>query len=233
MIDTLIMAGRYREALELPAAWSDSAREVGARAEHQAYALACVNRVEAAYNLGRLDVAQVMIAELGSVRLDGDAKVAFELQRAWLAVLCGSPERALASLEGVRVALPAYRAELCYARGFALSALGRHAAARSEAQRGLGVALRASSVRNGLYLCAAIAHAADDPTRALRWYEAGFEHPYRAQGGAALVSFGELLAGRGDRARAELAYISALDRDPQSHACDTARARLAQLRAAV
>jgi tetratricopeptide (TPR) repeat protein len=230
MIDTLIMAGRYHEALTLPDAWSLEAREHGARRDSDWFILARVNAAEALENLGRMPEAVALVSKLeADCDAGSPARGGVCMQAAWIATLVGEPARALTLLEAVRLMPAEYRAELHYTRALALSALGRHDDACREAQRGFCSAVRASSFRNGLYILGSIAHHAGDHAQAARHFEAGFEHPYRAQGGAALVCFGDTLQVLGRIDQAKHLYEAVAERDPQSHARDQAAEKLLQL----
>ena len=230
MIDTLIMAGHYHEALTLPDAWSLEAREHGAQCDSVYFILARLNAAEALYNLGRVPEAATLVFKLEAECDAGSiARGVVSLQAAWIATLVGEPTRALTLLDALP-SLPAdYRAELHYTLALAMSALGRHADARREAEHGFRSAMRASSFRNGLYMLGSIAHHAGDHVQAARHFEAGFEHPYRAQGGAALVCFGDTLQVLGHIEQAEQVYEAVAERDPQSHARDQAGEKLLQL----
>jgi tetratricopeptide (TPR) repeat protein len=235
MIDTLVMAGQYRAALELPLNWSARAREQGALGDPRYVALAHVNMAEALYNMGRVEEAWQMVqrvsAELGD---DAVALAGVRLQQAWIAVLRREPAAALEVASEVRVrALPfAYHAELRYTKASALCALGRHAAARREALAGCQCAVRASSARNGLFLLASIALGAGDIDRALLHFEAAMKHPYQAQGGAALFAYAQLLGERGQMASACATYRALLERDPEHPLCAAARDALRRVSAA-
>lgn len=230
MIDTLIMAGHYREALALPEAWSLEAREKGARRDPDWSILAHVNATEALENLGRVPEAAILISKLDT-ECDADslARHAVSVQAAWIATLVGEPARALTLLKALHFMPADYRAELSYTRALALLALGRHTEASREAQRGLRSAVRVSSFRNGLYMLGLIAHHAGDHVRAASHFQAGFEHPYRFQGGAALVCFGNTLQVLGRIDQAKNVYEAVAERDPQSHACDQANEKLLRM----
>ena len=230
MIDTLIMAGYYHEALTLPDAWSLEAREHGGRRDSDWFILARVNAVEALYNLGRVPEAAALVSKLEAECDAGSyARYGVGMQAAWMATLVGEPARALTLLEALGSLPVDYRAELHYTRALALSLLGRHADALREADCGFRSAVRASSFRNGLYMLGSIAHHAGDHVQAARHFEAGFEHPYRAQGGAALVCFGDTLQVLGRIEQAKHVYEAVAERDPQSCACAQASERLGQL----
>ncbi len=230
MIDTLIMAGRYREALALPDTWSSEARERGARQDREYFVLARVNAAEALYNVGRVSEAaqlvETLAAECECAPRDSYALAGVCVQQAWIAALMGQPERTLGLLEQPRELPADYRAELHYTRALALGLLDRHAAARREAERGFRLAVRVSSFRNGLFLQGVLAQRAGELRRALVSFEAGAAHPYREQGGAALLCYGDTLARLGRDHEAQTAWRWVLERDPQSSACADARMRL-------
>ena len=104
-------------------------------------------------------------------------------------------------------------------------AAGDADAARRCARAGARSAVRVSSRRNALAICGRVAVAMEEWGDAERLLRAAAEHPYRWQGGDALLLWGEVLSrlGRFDEARG--AYALAIERDPQSESARLARGR--------
>ncbi|HEX2675462.1 MAG TPA: hypothetical protein VHM19_02450 [Polyangiales bacterium] len=232
MIDTLIMAGRYREALALPDHWSAASRARGAARQPEAYVLARVNACEALYNLGRVDEAAALVADL-HFECDRErspaVRAGVRVQQAWIAALAGRARDALELTHDARALPVTYRAELAYTRALSWSLLGEHARARSEALRGFRRSVRVSSFRNGHYLLGVLAHRAGEHVRALPHFEVGAMHPYRGQGGSALLCYGDTLRALGREREARAAYALVIARDPQGAACRDASARISHL----
>ena len=232
-INTFINAGLYREALEVERGWEPQAAHAsedvgdGLGPDEQA-ALAQFNLCEALYNLGDWEAARERLrvveeAAVGEPLL----QQAILMQRAWILAHTGQAADALAALEQLkREDIPrVYWSEVSFTRAAALLALGRYDEAGNEAREGLKHARRVASTRNGLFMLGHIARAAGRLEEAARHFEAGAAHPYKGQGGGALLAWGDCLEklGRGERARE--AWRLVLERDPQSAAAREAATR--------
>jgi tetratricopeptide (TPR) repeat protein len=225
----LVNAGLYRESVLLPRRWSARARRAARLRDPVQYAVAQVNRAEALHNLGRDDAALRLLARVEApARGHALARDGRHCLRAWIHAHRGDVEHAAADLAeiGNSILERHYAPELHYTRAKLALARGRHAQARDQAERGLSRAVRAASQRNGLFLLAEIAAAAGEPERAVALFERGIGHRYRAQGGASLALYAELL-GRHGRDQ-ETARVEELmhARDPQSAAAARIRTRL-------
>ena len=88
-------------------------------------------------------------------------------------------------------------------------------------------AVRVSSRRNALAISGRVAAAMHDWTEAERMFRAAALHPYRGQGGDALLLWGDVLSRLGRLDEARRAYALAVERDPQSESAQLAQARSA------
>lgn len=228
-INTFINAGLYQEALEVERRWEPQAAHASEESETDEKALARFNLCEALYNLGDWEAARARLREVE----EGAAgepllRHAILMQRAWIHAHTGQGAEALAALEQLnREDIPrVYWSEVAFTRAAALLELGRYDEAGTEARAGLKWARRVASRRNGLFMLGRIALAAGRLEEAARHFEAGAVHPYRGQGGGALLAWGDCLErlGRGERARE--AWRLVLERDPQSAAAREAASRL-------
>ncbi|MFY0524287.1 hypothetical protein ACN28I_14320 [Archangium gephyra] len=232
-INTFINAGLYQEALEVERGWEPQAAhssegvgdELGP--DEQA-ALAQFNLCEALYNLGDWEAARERLrvveeAAVGEPLL----RQAILMQRAWILAHTGQAAEALAALEQLkREDIPrVYWSEVAFTRAAALLALGRYEEAGNEAREGLKHARRVASTRNGLFMLGHIALAAGRLEEAARHFEAGAAHPYKGQGGGALLAWGDCLEKLGCGERAREAWRLVLERDPQSAAARDAATR--------
>ncbi len=232
LVDLLISVGRYREALEVEVrSLEPSDLVLGDRGP--GLALIEVNRAEAEYALGCWADAEARLLR-ADVRWDAHplVRTGHRLQLAWVLAHRGAAAEALARCdEADEAALPPlYRAELHFARASALLAAGRIDEAAEAVERGRALAKRPWSVRNGLFLLARVHAAAGRLVEAESLCRRAAEDPWKLQGGDGLLHWGDVLRdlGRADDARA--AWALALERDPESEAADTARARLAAAR---
>ncbi|WP_047856527.1 tetratricopeptide repeat protein [Archangium gephyra] len=229
-INTFINAGLYQEALEVERRWEpravDDAEELGADEEE---ALARFNLCEALYNLGDWEAARERLRAVEeSPAGEPLLRHAILMQRAWIQAHTGQGTEALATLERLnREDIPrVYWSEVAFTRAAALLALRRYDEAGNEARAGLKLARRVASTRNGLFMLGHVALAAGRLEEAARHFEAGAVHPYKGQGGGALLAWGDCLEklGRGERARE--AWRLVLERDSQSAAAREAASRL-------
>jgi tetratricopeptide (TPR) repeat protein len=222
IVDTFITYGRYRDAVALsPASVADDPDEY--------FKLTELNIVEAEYNLGRLDDARRRLERLKETPAK-KAIVAAGLrqQDAWLLALEGQSELALGKAQAVaRDDLPKqFHAEVHFTRALPAIQLGRFEHARAELQQALACALRQPSIRNYHFLMGLCERRAGALESALEHFARGVAHPYRGQGGDALLAYGQTLEElqRSDEARR--VYDLLLERDPESRACARARERL-------
>ncbi|HYO59815.1 tetratricopeptide repeat protein [Archangium sp.] len=229
-INTFINAGLYQEALEVERRWepqaAHTAEELGP--DEQA-ALARFNLCEALYNLGDWEAASERLRAVEETQAGEPLlRHAILMQRAWILAHTGRGADALATLDLLnRQDIPrVYWSEVAFTRAAALLALRRYDEAGNEVRAGLKLARRVASTRNGLFMLGHIALAAGRLEEAARHFEAGAAHPYKGQGGGALLAWGDCLEklGRGDRARD--AWRLVLERDPQSAAAREAASRL-------
>jgi len=229
LADTLINAGRYSEALAIEDGWSTDELKTAAGLQRAHYALLQINLAEALYNMGRWRDAWERLADLDETaalsRISRDALV---LQRAWILAHDGNGEEAWELARCIRrAAIPRpYWSEIFYTRAMALLGLNRVDDARCEVNNGLKIAKRASSQRNGIFLLGKLAAHQDRCEEAVRWFEEGARHPYRAQGGDGLLLWGDVLhrLRRGNDAVA--AWRMAKERDPESESARLAGERL-------
>jgi TolA-binding protein len=229
-INTFINAGLYQEALEVERRWEpravDDSEELGPDEQE---ALARFNLCEALYNLGDWEAARERLRAVEEAAA-GEPLLqhAILMQRAWIQAHTGQGAEALATLEQLnREDIPrVYWSEVAFTRAAALLALRRYDEAGEEARAGLKLARRVASTRNGLFMLGHIALGAGQLEEAARHFEAGATHPYKGQGGGALLAWGDCLErlGRGERARE--AWRLVLERDPQSAAAREAVSRL-------
>jgi tetratricopeptide (TPR) repeat protein len=229
-INTFINAGLYQEALEVERRWEhQTAHGSEALGPDEQAALARFNLCEALYNLGDWEAASQRLQAVEEAAA-GEPLLqhAILVQRAWIQAHTGQGAEALAALELLNLQdIPrVYWSEVAFTRAAALLALRRYDEAASEVRGGLKRARRVASTRNGLFMLGHIALAAGRLEEAARHFEAGAAHPYKGQGGGALLAWGDCLEqlGRGDQARD--AWRLVLERDPQSAAAREAALRL-------
>jgi tetratricopeptide (TPR) repeat protein len=223
-IDSLIAAGRYAEALALPARFENR----GPR-DSLSELLVQINLAEAEYNLGHWGVAWERLRGLDPLAaMFPITRAGLAQQRSWIAAHTGRPEEALhhwrrADLQD----LPHhYRAEHFFTGAVALLGVSDHEAARACAVAGADAAVRPSSKRNALFIEARVAAAMDDWFLAESLCRAAAENPYRGQGGDGLLFWGEALTRLEWGAQARQAYALAIERDPQSESARVAAERL-------
>jgi tetratricopeptide (TPR) repeat protein len=223
MVETLISAGRYRDALATPrdyTPWSgaDGINEV----------LVHINLAEAEYNLGAWDAAWERLRRLDEYAAPAAITAAgLSLQRAWIAAHRGSAADALGHWQRSDMyGLPyRYRAEHYFTHAVVLLALGDLDEAEEAALAGADAAVRTSSERNALFLLARVAAAKADWLRAEALCRTAAEHRYRGQGGDGLLLWGDALARLGRMVEAKQAWSLASQRDPESESAAIAAKR--------
>ena len=235
-VTSYINAGRYRRALEVAAPWKDLPWNMRLTVQgQQLWALLQINVAEAEYNLGHWDEALRRLERMrdGCVP-QGIVKAGDWQQRAWILAHLGRTEAARAAIACVELAdLPAvFHAEYHFTRARIAWAEGGTAEALACVERGLDIARRASSFRNGVFLRARIHAAAGATAAALVDFESAAAMRYRAQGGDALLAWGDLLRALGREGEARRAFELTLERDPESEASQRAAERLGGDRAA-
>ncbi|HEY6808621.1 MAG TPA: tetratricopeptide repeat protein [Myxococcales bacterium] len=221
-VDARVARGDYRGALELPRAFAPR------DADTASALLVQINLAEAEYNLGRWTEAWDRLRGLDPLAAAFPiARAGLSQQRAWIAAHAGRADEALHHWYRAELAdLPRrYHAEHFFTGAVARIAAGDLAAADRCARAGAHVAVRVSSRRNALAVCGRVAAAMEDWDQAERLLRAAALHPWRGQGGDALLLWGDVLfrLGRPDDARH--AYGLAIDRDPQSESAQLARMR--------
>jgi tetratricopeptide (TPR) repeat protein len=229
-INTFINAGLYREALEVERGWphpeTPPSHPLGPDEQRD---LARLNLCEALYNLGEWDAASARLRALEEAHADEPLlRHALLLQRGWILAHDGHAEEGLAAMDRLRrEELPrVYWSEVAFTRAAVLLVLQRHDEAEKVTREGLSLARRAASLRNGLFMLGLISLARGRLEEASRHFEAGAAHPYKGQGGSALLAWGECLEKLGQGTRAREAWRLVLERDPQSAAAREAASRL-------
>ncbi|GAC1352846.1 MAG: hypothetical protein NVSMB1_19830 [Polyangiales bacterium] len=229
LVDTLVCAGRYQEALAIEQQLPQDAIEKAIRAKDPSLPLLHINFAEAEMNLGRDEAALARLdrwneaASCGSLTANG-----LTLQRAWILGVMGKGVEAVAATQGAQrqpLGLM-FAAEFHLSRAFAFLAENRIGEASKEIEDALVHAMRPSSVRNALFMKARIADLGGDWELADRYCAEAAAHPHRWQGGDGLLFWGDLLLRRGKREGARRAWSLAIERDPQSSSASVARSRL-------
>ena len=222
-VDGRVARGDYHGALELRRAF------VPRDADTQSALLVEINLAEAEYNLGRWGDAWDRLRGLDPLAAAFPiARAGLSQQRAWIAAHLGRAGEALHHWHRAELGdLPRhYHAEHFFTGAVAHVAAGALEAAQRCAGAGERAALRPSSRRNALTIRGRVAAAMQDFTEAERLFRAAALHPYRGQGGDALLLWGDVLSRLGHSDEARSAYVLAIDRDPQSESARLARARI-------
>jgi tetratricopeptide (TPR) repeat protein len=221
-IDGRVARGDYRGALELPRSFV--AREADTASE----LLIQINLAEAEYNLGRWSAAWDRLRGLDPLAAAFPiARAGLSQQRAWIAAHARTPDEAVHHWSRAELRdLPRhYHAEHFFTGAVAQIVAGNLQAAQRCADSGARAALRVSSRRNALAICGRVAAALGRWSEAERLFRAAALHPYRGQGGDALLWWGDVLSRLGQIDEAQRAYALAVERDPQSESAQLARAR--------
>jgi tetratricopeptide (TPR) repeat protein len=221
-VDARVARGDYLGALELP-------RLFGARDADTASALLVrINLAEAEYNLGRWSEAWDRLRGLDPLAAAFPiARAGLSQQRAWIAAHQGRADEALHHLRRAELGdlPPRYHAEHFFTGAVAQIAAGDLACADRCARAGERLAVRVSSRRNALAIRGRVAAAMQRWSEAERLFRAAALHPYRGQGGDAMLFWGDVLSRLGRLDEAARAYALAIDRDPQSESAQLARSR--------
>ena len=219
VLDTLVSAGLYEEALSVEHLIPLEARTRATVDLEPVFALTLINFAEAEMNLGRPDAALARLdAAAPAAAGHAVASSALAVQRGWILGSLGRGAEALASLAGgSREGLgPLFAAEFHLSRVFALLAAGDVDGAQADVVEALRHAKRPASTRNALFLRARIADARGDVDSADRLCKEAAEHPHRWQGGDGLVFWGRILMRQDRRPQAAEAFRLAIERDRQS-----------------
>ena len=221
-VDRRIARGDYRGALELPRAF------VAQRADTMNALLIEINLAEAEYNLGRWSDAWDRLRGLDPLAAAFPiVRAGLAQQRAWIAAHIGRADEALhhwhrTDLDDLP---PRYHAEYFFTGAVTQMAAGDLQGAQRCADSGARVATRPSSRRNALAIRGRVAAARHQWPEAERLFRAAALHPYRGQGGDALLFWGDALSRLGRFEDARRAYALASERDPQSESAQLARLR--------
>lgn len=228
--DSLVTAGLYQEALRVPDAWSEDARERGRKQDSFSLALTRINQAEALHNLGSNERALEALQAVESLAKDYPMALhGLRCLRAWILVHLGRLTEARAEAARVNVGgVPTYRAEVSYTWAAIERESGNLDEALKHAEAGLRAAWRAPSYRNGLFMVAGIAALAGEPDRAHALFKEAVHMVYRRQGGDGLLRFAAFLDGRGDHEGAIRARRLAVERDPESVFAQRAREALGE-----
>lgn len=221
-VDGRVSRGDYRGALELPRAF------VARGADTANALLVQINLAEAEYNLGRWSDAWQRLRGLDPLAAAFPiARAGLSQQRAWIAAHDGRAAEAIHHwLRAELRDLPRrYHAEHFFTGAVAHLAAGDRDAALRCADAGMRVAVRPSSRRNALAIRGRVALAVGAIDEAERLLRAAAVHPWRGQGGDALLIWGEVLQCLGRPDEALYAWGLAVERDPQSESAQLAKER--------
>ena len=219
VVEALVTAGRYTEALSLPGPGGG---------DEMNRLLVQINLAEAEYNLGRWDAAWERMRPLdGPAARFGITRSGMLAQRAWIAAHQGNAAAARASIDAARKdELPEpYHPEYFFTLAAVCLAEGRLDLAEEAAQLGAECAVRPSSGRNALFLLARVEAARRRWQSAASLCARAAAHRYRDQGGDGLLLWGDALMREQDVDGAERAWRLCLERDPESESAAQARQR--------
>jgi len=229
LVDALISAGRYREALAIPDRFMAAARERGRIEDPGSHALLRINLAEALYESGEEEAA---LEQLSSVEAAGAtsplAASGLSCLRAWIRIHRGEVAAARADLDAVDPAGLGefYEAELHMTRAALEREAGDPGQALVHARKGLETARRPSSERNALFLLADLAARRGETEEARETFRRAVDHRYRGQGGDGLLRYASFLESSGDAAGALAALRLCVERDPEGARAREAAARL-------
>ncbi len=234
VIDALVSAGRYREAVAAQARWSARGRRSGRDSDPVSYAFTQINRAEAFFELGESAEALSLLEHARPLaEPDAVARNGLLCLEAWISIHEGELERARDRLARVDVAAlsPVYAAEVHYT----WAAYEREAKdlehALQHAERGLQSSVRPSSERNGLFMIASIEALRGNHARAKEHFERAVGHHYRGQGADGLFRYAEFLERTEGAHAAEPVYGLLIERDGESALATHARRRISKLAA--
>lgn len=222
-----VNAGLYREANELPQRWTFEARRLGRESDPHFYALTCINRAEALWNLGRSDEALALLSKAEEPAKGYPfAEHGLRCLRAWVLVHQGAVDAAREAIDAVDgKAIDGYEPELFYTRAAIEQREGNLDVASKLANEGLLHARRASSERNGLFLLARTLLLQQRADEAQSLFERAVHHAYRGQGADGLFAWANHLEQMGEAEEARRVYGLIVERDPQSFLVEQARRR--------
>jgi tetratricopeptide (TPR) repeat protein len=228
-VDVRVSAGKYRAAV-LGGRHVRLAR-LRTRKLRGLRAIWHINRAEALHNLGRDDLA-LRLLDRSKAASEGNpvARNGLLCLRAWILGHRGEVAAARRAFTGIdpKPLSPMYLPEVLFTKAALELASGDVEGAFTSATAGLGAALRASSERNGLFLLGKIERVRGNLEQAVEYYERGRSHRYRGQGGGSLCELGELYQELGRTELARAAFVTAIERDPESAAAAQCRMRLEQ-----
>ncbi len=226
LVDGLITAGKYKEALAAPRVYAGD--------DELAEVLVQINLAEAEYNLGRWDAAWDRLRPLEAIASQYPiARAGLSQQRAWIAAHQSRAAEALALWRetDVRGFPRQYRAEYHFTHAVVLLGVGLVGQADEAAAAGTDAAVRPSSRRNALFIEARVAVAQGDRDGADSLCHSAAAQHYRGQGGDGLLLWGDVLVQLRRVEEARAAWSLAIERDPQSESSKLAAARLNTLAA--
>lgn len=215
--------GLYAEALEEVQRTAPELLDPQTRLTSWHAMLLRINLAETLSELGRHQEARALLsAPLEDPFLDTGRRATL----AWVLTLEGRAAEARSALNGaVAGCLGAeYRAEVHLTGAFVALAQGELDEAHAALREARSSAVRASTVRNVLFLEAELASRRGDHSDALRLFQLAADHRWRWQGGAGLLRWGRLLAQLGRTEEAHSAWARCVAQDPQSSAASEARA---------
>src|SRR5260370_2272176 len=157
LVDGLITAGKYKEALAVPRVYAGD--------DELAEVLVQINLAEAEYNLGRWEAAWDRLRPLETIAAQHPiTRAGLSQQRAWIAAHQGRAAEALALWRqtDVRGFPRHYHADYHFTHAALLLAVGRVGEADEAAAAGTEAAVRPSSRRNALFVEARVAAAQGD-----------------------------------------------------------------------
>jgi tetratricopeptide (TPR) repeat protein len=185
-----------------------------------------LNEAEALANQGQVEASLAHVEHLPCLMpMMHSARAG---HRAWsLAQQSDAAGARAALVEGREEDLPEdYRAEWSFSTFVVCLAEGALPAAAQALKTARARARRETTRRNLLFLEARLAEREGDDARAAGLYAQGAAHPYRFQGGEALLAWGDCLTRLGRRDEARAAWELCRARDPESWAAPVAAARL-------
>lgn len=218
-IDVFVTAGLYSEALLVPDRWPEHVLAQARERDPMSFALAKINQAEALNNLGRPDDALAVLDSVAAEAVGPElARGGWSCLRAWILVHLGRIDEARALLRDVDTPSlhDRYAPEIAYTRAALEREAGNFDSALNHARCGLDCAVRASSVRNGLFLVADLAARLGGGRLAREKFQEALGHPYKAQSADGLLRFAGFLEQLGETREAAWVRQLAAQQDPQS-----------------